>query len=204
VSLALASSAEGLLVDLAGGFDDAASRLRCEPRRTLADLAGLEDALGPDALRSLMCRHPTGLGLVARVAASDAAAVVSPELARALVRECRRAAALAVFDLGVASGDVAAAVAPAAARVLIVTTPDQLAVTCAARTAGWLDRAGVPGSALFLVVNRWLKWEDLTLRGIERRVGVPIAAVVRDGDLAATRGAECGALRALAAELEAE
>jgi hypothetical protein len=35
-------------------------------------------------------------------------------------------------------------------------------------------------------------------------VGVPIAAVVRDGDLAATRGAECGALRALAAELEAE
>jgi pilus assembly protein CpaE len=202
VSLSLASAAHGLLVDLAGGFDDAASRLRCEPRRTLADVAGLEDALGGDALRSLICRHPSGLGLVARPASSATAAVVSPVLGRALVRECRLAAGLAAFDLGLAGGDMVAAVSPAADLVLIVTTPDPHSVACASRVVRWLDGVGVPGSSQILVVNRWSKSADLTLRGIERRVGVPLAAVVRDGELTAERRCESSSLRALAAELE--
>ncbi len=201
VALSLAAAVSGLLVDLAGGFDDAAARLGCEPRRTLADAAGLGEALGAEALRSVTVRHPSGLQLIARPPGPSAAALVSPGLGRALVRESRLAAQLVALDTGVAGGEVTASVAPPADRVLVVTTPDRLAVDCSSRAVAWLEQAGVPPSSIAVVVNRWSKWEDLTLRGIERRTGVPLMAVVREGELSAGGLKPPAALAGLAEEL---
>ena len=202
VSLALVVAAGGLLIDLAGGFDDAALRLGCSPRRTLADVAGLDDALGGEALRSLAVRHPSGFGLVARAAGSAADAVVSPGLGRALVREGRLATPLVALDAGVAGRELTAAVARPADRVLVATTPDQLSVDCATRAVMWLEAAGVPAPSIGLVVNRWSKWEDLTLRGIERRAGVPLLAVVRDGEMSGVQPRPPASLVTLAADLQ--
>jgi len=203
VALALAVASAGLLVDLAGGFDDAGLRLGCEPRRTLADVAGLDDALGAEALRSLMLRHPSGLRLVARPSGPTADAIVSAGLGRALVREGRLAAPLVALDTGVAGSAFTAAVAQPSDRVLVVTTPDQHAVDCAARAVLWLERAGVPAPSIALVVNRWSRWEDLTLRGVERRAGVPLLAVIRDGELAGALPRPPASLRALVDDLQA-
>jgi pilus assembly protein CpaE len=202
VALALTMAAGGLLVDLAGGFDDVAARLGCEPRRTLADVAGLDDGLGVEALRSLTLRHPSGLRLIARPPGPSTQTVVSPGLARALVREGRLAATLVALDTGVAGADVTAFVAQPADRVLVVTTPDQLSVDCASRAVMWLEGAGVPAQSIGLVVNRWSRWEDLTLRGIERRTGAPLLAVVRDGELAGTQPRPPSSLATLAAGLQ--
>src|SRR5205085_12661677 len=91
LATSVARAGRGLLIDMAGGFDDAAQRLGCAPRRSLTDVAGLDDALSADALRSLVCTHPDGM-LVARSADPGATEIVSPELARALVRESRAVA----------------------------------------------------------------------------------------------------------------
>jgi hypothetical protein len=53
-----------------------------------------------------------------------------------------------------------------------------------------------------LVVNRWSKWEDMTLRGIERRTGVPLLAVVREGELLAGQMRPPASLAALASDLQ--
>ena len=184
VALAIAIPDRGMLIDLAGGFDDVAVRLGCAPPRTLADIAGLGDALGAEALRSLAARHPSGLRLIARAEGPAAHTVVTPTLGRALVREGRLASRLVVLDTGVAGADICASVAQPADRVLVTTTPDTRCVDCAARAVSWLEGAGVPAQSIGLVVNRWSKWEDLTLRGIERRAGAPLLAVVREGELA--------------------
>ena len=60
LATSVARAGRGLLIDMAGGFDDAAQRLGCAPRRSLADVAGLDDALSADALRSLVCTTLTG------------------------------------------------------------------------------------------------------------------------------------------------
>jgi pilus assembly protein CpaE len=205
VALELAAIGAGMLVDMGGGFDAAAGRLGCAPRRTLSDIAGLGDALGADALRSLMSTHPTGMRLTARPSDPGAAAMVSADLGRALVRESRAVSQLAIVDLGVAAGETAAAVAVSADRVLLVTTPDRIAVDCAGRAAAWMDRMGVPGSSLALIVNRWTKAGDLSLRGIERAVAVPLAAAVRDGELTgvSASGRRGSALAGLLRDLEA-
>ena len=179
VALALAEAATGgLLVDLAGGFDDAAARMGCDGARGIADLAGLDDALGADALRAVLATRPDGLRLLARPAVGGLA---TPALCRAVVRASRAVAPVVALDLGLLPSPSAAAVAVGCDRVLLVTTPDRAAVACAARAAAWLDGEGVPAGGVGLVVNRWRRGGELSLRGIERAGGLPVAAVVRDG-----------------------
>jgi pilus assembly protein CpaE len=173
----LARAARGLLVDMASGFDGAAARLGCSPRRTLADLVPLHGELGSDAVRSVASPHPEGMSLIA---GPDDLDLIPSALGSAIVRESRAVAPLSLFDLGVPRGELAAQVAAAADHVLVVTTPDRRSVACAASAAAWLDRRGVPGAAVSLVVNRWQRGGDLSLRGIERATGLPLAAVVRE------------------------
>jgi pilus assembly protein CpaE len=203
LATSVARTGRGLLIDMAGGFDDAAQRLGCAPRRSLADVAGLDDALSADALRSLVCTHPDGMQLVARSADPGASEMVSPELAQALVRESRAVAALTLTDLGVATGEHTLAVAVSADRSLLVATPHPAVVDCAARAASWLDRRGVPGGSVGLVVNRWSRGGEMSLRGIERAVGVPVVAVVREGVLPGSEGRPHPALEELLGELVA-
>lgn len=203
LATSVARAGRGLLIDMAGGFDDAAQRLGCAPRRSLADVAGLDDALSADALRSLVCTHPDGMQLVARSADPAASEMVSPELAQALVRESRAVAALTLTDLGVATGEHTLAVAVSADRSLLVATPHPAVVDCAARAASWLDRRGVPGGSVGLVVNRWSRGGEMSLRGIERAVGVPVVAVVREGVLPGSEGRPHPALEELLGELVA-
>jgi MinD-like ATPase involved in chromosome partitioning or flagellar assembly len=129
--------------------------------------------------------------------------MVSPELARAVVRESRAVAALTLADLGVATGEHALAVATSADRSLLVATPHPLVVDCAARAASWLDRRGVPGGSVGLVVNRWSRGGEMSLRGIERAVGVPVVSVVREEVLPESGGRAHPALAELIAELVA-
>lgn len=196
LALALAGAADGLLVDLAGGFDDAAQRLGCAGARGVSELAGLEHALGADAVRSVVSAHPLGLRLLARPALGD---LVTPELCHALVRESRAVAGVTAFDLGQPPGHTAAAVAISCDRVLVATTPEPLAVACAGRLARWLDGEGVPGAGVAVVVNRWRRGAELSLRGIERSSGLPVAAVVREGAIGRGRTAGGELLRAIGA-----
>jgi pilus assembly protein CpaE len=179
-ALELARAAGGLLVDLASGFDDAASRLGCSPRRTLTDLVPLSGELGSDAVRSVASPHPGGMSLIAGPDVPEDLDLIPSALGSALVRESRAVAPLSLFDLGVPRGELAAQVAAAADHVLVVTTPDRRSVACAALVAAWLDRRGVPGAAVSLVVNRWQRGGELSLRGIERTTGLPLAAAVRE------------------------
>jgi pilus assembly protein CpaE len=195
-ALELARSARGLLVDMASGFDDAAARLGCSPRRTLADLVPLRSELGADSIRSVASHHPDGMWLIAGPDVSDDLDLIPSALGSAIVRESRAVAPLSLFDLGVPRGELSAQVAAAADHVLVVTTPDRRSVGCAAVAAGWLDRRGVPAAAVSLVVNRWTRGGELSLRGIERATGIPLAAVIRE-----RAGGE--QLRRLASELAA-
>ena len=183
IATELVRAAHGLLVDLAGGFDDAAQRLGCAPLRGLGDVAALDGSLGADSLRALAATHPAGYRLIARSADAVAGAAPSPALARALVRESRAVSPFTAFDIGVPVGEAAVAVALGADAVLLVTTSEPAAVACAARVALHLEQQGMPAASLGLVVNRWARGGELSLRGIERAAGLPVIAAVRKGEL---------------------
>jgi MinD-like ATPase involved in chromosome partitioning or flagellar assembly len=182
IAVALAGAAGALLVDLAPGFDDAAARLGCTPGRTIADLAVLGGGIGSEAIAQVASQHPSGMRLVAAPPDPDAFALVPPDLGSTLVRAARGAAPLSLMDIGVPVGELAGRAAAAADRILIVTTPDVRSVACAASLVAWLDRRGVSAAGVSLVVNRWRRSSELSLRGIERSVSLPIACAVRNDD----------------------
>jgi hypothetical protein len=84
-----------------------------------------------------------------------------------------------------------------------VATSPLFGVGCAPRPAQWLDRRGVPGGSVGLVVNRWSRGGEMSLRGIERAVGVPVVSVVREGVLPGSEGPPHPALEELLGELVA-
>ncbi len=175
-ALALARLSGAALVDLSGSWAGLAGLLGCRSERSLADLAHVGDGLAA-AVASAAVEHPCGLRIVPGPAGPEIAAALPGGFAAALVRDLR-AGGPAVVDAGCGAFGASREAAVAADRALIVVTPDAPAAAAGRELVTTLARAG-SADAMGVVVNRWSRRSELSLRGIARTVGVPIAAVVR-------------------------
>jgi pilus assembly protein CpaE len=214
IALALARLGGGLLVDLSGSRASLAALLGCRADRSLADLAHVGDGLAA-AVETAAVEHPCGLRLVPGPAGPEVAAALPAGFATALVRELRTTAR-AVVDAGTAASAAAREAVVAADRTLVVVTPDAYAAAAGRELVTALARSGAGVDTIAVVVNRWSRRSELSLRGIARTVGAPVAAAVHDDagvmsafangrtDLERWPGrAHSGALRALAGDLAA-
>jgi pilus assembly protein CpaE len=211
IALALARVSGAVLVDLAGARASLAALLGCRTERSLADLAHVGGGLAA-AVGTTTVEHPCGLRLVPGPDGPEIASALPGGFAAALVRELRTEAT-AVVDVGCAAVPAAHEAAIAADRTVVVVTPDAYAVAAGRELVTVLARAGV--DAMAVVVNRWSRRSELSVRGIARTVGAPVA-VTLGTDAAAMHAFANGrarlerwpgrghanALRRLAAELE--
>jgi Flp pilus assembly CpaE family ATPase len=121
-----------------------------------------------------------------------------------------------VVDAGTAAFPAAREAAAAADRTLVVVTPDAYAAAAGRELVTALARAGATSDAFAVVVNRWSRRSELSLRSIARTVGAPVAAAVGRDDAAMSAFANgrarlerwparshAAALRELAVELRA-
>jgi Flp pilus assembly CpaE family ATPase len=213
IALALARRG-GLLVDLSGSWASLAALLGCRAERSLADLVHVGDGLAA-AVGTAAVAHPCGLRLVPGPVGPEIAAALPSGFAAALVRELRTAAP-AIVDAGTAAFTASRETAIAADRTLVVVTPDAYAAAAGRELVTSLARAGATSDAIAVVVNRWSRRSELSLRSIARTVGAPVAAAVGIEDAAMGALANghaplerwparshAAALRGLAAELGA-
>jgi pilus assembly protein CpaE len=177
VALALARLAGALLVDLSGSRADLPALIGCRSDRSLADLAHVGDGLAA-AVETAAIPHPCGLRLLPGPAGPEVAAALPPGFATALVRDVRTTAR-AVVDAGTAAFPAAREAIAAADRTLVVVTPDAYATAAARELVTALVRAGGGADATAVVVNRWGRRAELSLRGIARAVGAPVAAALK-------------------------
>jgi Flp pilus assembly CpaE family ATPase len=214
IALALARLGGGLLVDLSGSWASLAALLGCRAERSLADLVHVGDGLAA-AVGTAAVAHPCGLRLVPGPVGPEIAAALPSGFAAALVRELRTAAP-AIVDAGTAAFTASRETAIAADRTLVVVTPDAYAAAAGRELVTSLARAGATSDAIAVVVNRWSRRSELSLRSIARTVGAPVAAAVGIEDAAMGALANghaplerwparshAAALRGLAAELGA-
>jgi len=212
IALALALLGGVLLVDLSGSRASLAALLGCRVERSVADLAHVGEGLAA-AIATAAVEHPCGLRLVPGPPGPEIAGTLPSGFAAALTRELRTAAP-AVVDAGCAGSTAAREVAIAADRTLVVVTPDAYAVAAGRELVTTLARSGASGDSVTVVVNRWSRRSELSLRSIARTVGAPVAAAVGidEGTMDAFANgraqlerwpgrAHSAALRTLAAEL---
>jgi pilus assembly protein CpaE len=176
IALALARLSGAALVDMSGSWSGLASLLGCQTERSLADLAHVGDGLAA-AVASAAVQHPCGLRLVPGPAGPEIAAALPGGFAAALVRDLR-AGGSAVVDAGCGAFTASREAAVAADRALVVVTPDAPAAVGGRELVTTLARAGA-ADGIRVIVNRWSRRSELSLRGIARTVGVPVGAVVR-------------------------
>lgn len=182
IALALARLGGGLLVDLSGSWASLAALLGCRAERSLADLVHVGDGLAA-AVGTAAVVHPCGLRLVPGPAGPEIAAALPSGFAASLVRELRTMAP-AIVDAGTAAFTASREAAIAADRTLVVVTPDAYAAAAGRELVTALARAGASTDAIAVIVNRWSRRSELSLRGIARTVGAPVAAAVGIQDAA--------------------
>jgi pilus assembly protein CpaE len=176
IALALARLGRALLVDLSGSRASLPALIGCRTDRSLAELAHLGDGLAA-AVETASVAHPCGLRLLPGTSGPEVAAALPSGFATSLVRELRLTAR-AVVDAGTAAFPAAREAVATADRTLVVVTPDAYAAAAARELVTVLVRAGAGADATAVVVNGWSRRAELSLRGIARTVGAPVAAAV--------------------------
>ncbi|MEU9373828.1 AAA family ATPase [Streptomyces sp. NPDC048255] len=171
VQFALAAAASGrrtALVDMDLQAGDVGSYLDVQFRRSIADLAGIQD-ISPRVLQDAVYDDRTGLALLLAPADGERGEEVDDRAARHIVGALRSRYELVVIDCGTqVTGANAAAVETADVAVL-VTTPDVVAVRAAKRMVRMWERLQVrKAEDTALVVNRWSKHTEIQPALIEK------------------------------------
>ncbi|MFB6615342.1 CpaE family protein [Streptomyces sp. NPDC056367] len=171
VQFALAAAAAGrrtALVDLDLQAGDVGSYLDVQFRRSVADLAGIQD-ISPRVLQDAVYEDRTGLALLLAPAEGERGEEVDERAARHVVGALRARYELVVIDCGTqVTGANAAAVEMADVAVL-VTTPDVVAVRAAKRMVRMWERLQVrKAEDTAMVVNRWSKHTEIQPALIEK------------------------------------
>jgi pilus assembly protein CpaE len=219
VQLALAARASGrtvALADLDLQSGDIASYLDVQFRRSIADLAGIQD-ISPRVLQDALFAHQTGLGLLLAPGEGERGEEVNDRSVRQLVSALRNRHDVVILDCGTQMTTGNAAAVEMADTTLLVTTPDVVAVRAAKRMVRMWERLQIrKAEETVVVVNRHTRNTEIQPPLIERITGTrvarttvpagfkelqPVVDAGRMQDLEA-KSAVRQALWALAAELE--
>ncbi|MCZ4082030.1 AAA family ATPase [Streptomyces antarcticus] len=171
VQFALAAAASGrrtALVDLDLQAGDVGSYLDVQFRRSIADLAGIQD-ISPRVLQDAVYDDRTGLALLLAPADGERGEEVDDRAARHVIAALRGRYELVVIDCGTQMTGANAAAVEMADVAVLVTTPDVVAVRAAKRMVRMWERLQVrKAEDTALVVNRWSKHTEIQPALIEK------------------------------------
>ncbi|MGY0058813.1 AAA family ATPase [Streptomyces sp. LZ34] len=181
VQLALAAQAAGrrvALVDMDLQSGDIASYLDVQFRRSIADLAQIND-ITPRVLQEAVFTHQTGIGLLLAPGEGERGEEVTDRAARQVVSALRSRFEVVIVDCGTQMTSAGAATVELADLALLVTTPDVVAVRAAKRMVRLWDRLQVrKAEDTVAVVNRHTRSAEIQPQLIERATGARMARTV--------------------------
>jgi pilus assembly protein CpaE len=181
VQLALAARAAGrstALVDMDLQSGDLASYLEVQFRRSIADLADIND-ISPRVLQEAMFTHPTGLSLLLAPAEGERGEEVTDRAARQIVAALRARFDVVVVDCGAQLNGASAVAVETADTAVLVATPDVVAVRAAKRTVRMWDRLQIrKAQDTVLVLNRHTRATEIQPALVERITGAKVARTV--------------------------
>ncbi|MGI5402609.1 AAA family ATPase [Streptomyces sp. CA-135486] len=180
IQLALAARASGHTValvdlDLQGG--DVASYLDVQFRRSIVDLATIQD-ISPRVLQDALFSHETGLGLLLAPGEGERGEDVSDRLVRQIVSALRHRYEVVVIDCGTYMNTANAAAIEMADTTLLVTTPDVVTVRATKRMVRLWDRLQIrKAEETVAVVNRHTRHTEIQPQLIEKITSTRVARV---------------------------
>ncbi|GGQ04500.1 AAA family ATPase [Streptomyces mutabilis] len=192
VQLALAAQASGrptALVDMDLQAGDIASYLDVQFRRSVVDLAAIND-ISPRVLADAVFRHDTGLALLLAPGEGERGEEVTDRAARQIVSALRSRYEVVVIDCGAQLGGAGAAAVEMADAALLVTTPDVVSVRGAKRAVRMWDRLQIrKAEETTVVVNRHTRGTEIQPALIQKITGTPVAGTTVPANFKELQGA---------------
>ncbi|MEV4920302.1 AAA family ATPase [Streptomyces tirandamycinicus] len=181
VQLALAARAGGMTVALADldlQSGDVASYLDVQFRRSIVDLAGIQD-ISPRVLQDAVYVHETGVGLLLAPGEGERGEEVTDRSVRQIVSALRNRYEVVVVDCGSCMNGANAAAIEMADTTLLVTTPDVVAVRAAKRMVKLWDRLQIrKAEETVTVLNRYTRNTEIQPPLIERITATRVSRIV--------------------------
>ncbi|MGW4029933.1 AAA family ATPase [Streptomyces sp. NPDC004838] len=178
VQLALAAQASGrtvALADLDLQAGDVASYLDVQYRRSIVDLAGIQD-ISPRVLQDALFAHQTGIGLLLAPGEGERGEEVGDRAVRQIISGLRNRYEVVIVDCGTQMTGGNAAAIEMADTTLLVTTPDVVAVRAAKRMVRMWDRLQIrKAEETVVVVNRHTRATEIQPPLIEKITGTKVA-----------------------------
>ncbi|MDN3296632.1 AAA family ATPase [Streptomyces ficellus] len=178
VQLALAARASGrtvALADLDLQAGDVASYLDVQFRRSIVDLAAIQD-ISPRVLQDALFAHPSGLGLLLAPGEGERGEDVSDRAVRQIVSALRNRYEVVVIDCGTHMNTANAAAIEMADTTLLVVTPDVVAIRAAKRLIRLWDRLQIrKAEETVTVVNRHIRNTEIQPPLVGKITGTRVA-----------------------------
>ncbi|KWT61169.1 septum formation initiator [Streptomyces albus subsp. albus] len=178
VQLALAARAAGrsvALVDMDLQSGDVASYLDVQFRRSIVDLAGIQD-ISVRVLQDAVHAHHTGLGLLLAPEEGERGEEVDDRAARTVLSALRSRYELVVVDCGAQMQSANAAAVELSDVALLVTTPDVVSVRAAKRLVRLWDRLQIrKAEDTTTVVNRLTRNTEIQPPLVAKATGTRVA-----------------------------
>jgi pilus assembly protein CpaE len=181
VQLALAARASGkntALADLDLQAGDVASYLDVQFRRSVVDLAAIQD-ISPRVLQDAVFLHHTGIGLLLAPAEGERGEEINERSVRQIVSALRNRYEIVVIDCGTQMNSANAAAIEMADTTLLLTTPDVVSVRAAKRMVRLWERLQIrKAEETVTVVNRYSRSAEIQAPLIERITGTRVSRTV--------------------------
>ncbi|WP_107421617.1 AAA family ATPase, partial [Streptomyces nanshensis] len=178
VHIALAAQASGrgtALVDMDLQSGDVASYLDVQFRRSVADLAGIDD-VSVRVLQDAVFAHESGLGLLLAPGEGERGEEIDDRAARQIVTSLRARYDVVVIDCGTQLNAANAAAIETSDSAVLLTTPDVVSVRAAKRMVRMWDRLQIrKAEEALTLVNRTSRYTEIQPPLIARIVGTAVA-----------------------------
>jgi len=170
------------VVDLDFSMGDIAAFLDLEPSNSIHDVLRDLDRIDERMLAGSVTVHPSKVHVLAQpTELVDHDEIHGEDIMRVL-SVAAEAYQYVLVDCGTRVDEATLTTTSVADTIMLVTTPDVVAVRNAWRRVQLMERIGIDKSAIRLVVNKWGRQNELRIADIESNLQLKVAATISRDD----------------------
>lgn len=182
------------VVDMDFSMGDVAAFLDLQPAKSIYDVIHNLSRLDQRMLAGSVVVHPSKVHVLAQpTELVDRQEIHGDDILRILTATAE-AYQFVLVDCGGRVDETTLTATSVADMVLLVCTPDVVAVKNAWRRLQMMERLGVPKDTVRLVVNKWPKASELSIADIEKNLDVPVSVTITADAAACQRAVNIGKL----------
>ena len=169
-----------ICIDADFSMGDVAPAMDLIPNDTIAEVLPRADRFDERMLTGATVAHPSKVHFLCQPDDIEQMTDVDPEEMFAVIDVAARAYQYVLLDVGSTIDDVTGLIMSVADQIILVTTPDVVAVRAAHRTIRALQHVGIEKKRISLVLNKVPAKPFLSVEDIEQNLAIPVMATVSE------------------------